>query len=112
MLKKKAIVVFVLSIVLLLALSVSAMAVDDLDSFPEAVDPQSWSVPENMTWEDWKDNPVIDWMDEELPDARVIKGVVILVDYTDLPFVMTQEVGSDPMGNPQIQVAEEDLAEW
>ena len=70
MLKKKAIVVFVLSMVLLLALSVSAMAVDDLDSFPEAVDPQSWSVPENMTWEDWKDNPVSDWMDEELPDAR------------------------------------------
>ena len=76
------------------------------------VDPVSWAVPEWMTWADWSDNPAIDWTEEDLPNATLQKGLVILVDYADRPFVMTQPVGSDPLKNPQIQVAEEDLAEW
>ena len=83
----------------------------DVRELPD-VDPVSWAVPEWMTWADWNDNPVIDWMEEDLPNATLQKGLVILVDYADRPFVMTQPVGSDPLKNPQIQVAEEDLAEW
>jgi M6 family metalloprotease-like protein len=85
----------------------------DQKDFPDEMDPQSWKVPENMTWEDdYTKNPVIDWTNMDLPNAMLIKGVVILVDYTDLPFVMTKPLGSDPLGNPQVHVAEEDLAEW
>ena len=111
--KKKAIVVFTLSIMLLLALSVSAMAADDLSTFPSAVDPQSWEVPEEMTWDAWQDIPTVDWDTLDLPDATLQKGFVVLVDFADLPFVLTQPKGSDFMGNPQTEpVKEEDLAEF
>ena len=111
--KKKAIVVFVLSMMLVLVLSVSAMAADDLSSFPSAVDPQSWEVPEEMTWDAWQDIPTVDWDTLDLPNATLQKGFVVLVDFSDLPFVLTQPKGSDFMGNPQTEpVKEEDLAEF
>lgn len=111
--KKKALVVFALSLVLLLAISVSAMAVDDLDSFPQAVDPQSWKLPDDMTWDEWQDVPTVDWSELELPDAELQKGLIILVEYADKEFISTQPKGSDPMGNPQIDPVErEDLAEF
>ena len=37
-----------------------------------------------MTWADWSDNPVMDWMEEDLPNATLQKGLVILVDYEGL----------------------------
>ncbi len=110
--KKKSLLALGLALFLVLALSVSAFAAEDLTAFPAAVDPQSWTVPDRMTWDDWKDNPVVDWDEQELPNATVQKGLVILVDYSDQPFVMTQEVGSDPLGNPQIHVDEPELATW
>ena len=65
-----------------------------------------------MTWADWNDNPVIDWTEEDLPNATLQKGLVILVDYADRPVCDDPAGCSDPLKNPQIQVAEEDLAEW
>ncbi|MBQ6948636.1 MAG: immune inhibitor A, partial [Firmicutes bacterium] len=76
------------------------------------MDPVSWQVPEWMTWADWKDNPAIDWSKEDLPDADLQKGLLMLVDYADSPFIVTKPVGSDPMGNPQIQVDTRDLASF
>ena len=111
--KKKAIIVFVLSMMLVLALSVSAMAADDLSTFPSAVDPQSWELPDGMTWDEWQDVPTVDWSELDLPEADLQKGLIILVEYADKQFISTQPKGSDPMGNPQIDpVKEEDLAEF
>lgn len=111
--KRHAFITIMLSLVLVLACSVSAVAADDLSGFPAAVDPQSWEVPENMTWDDWQNIPTVDWDSLDLPNAELQKGLLILVDYADKPFMLTQEKGSDPMGNPQIDaVAEKDLAKF
>ena len=74
--KKKALLVLGLSVFLILALALSAYAVDDLDSFPAEVDPQSWQASEDMSWDQWKDNPVIDWTTVDLPNADVKTGVL------------------------------------
>ena len=107
-LKRKSLLVFGLAVILILAMSVSAMALEDLDAFPAEVDPQSWQASEDMTWDQWKDNPVIDWTDVSLPDADVKTGVLIMVDFEDLPFIMTQPTGSDFMGNPTSEPITED----
>ena len=110
--KKKALLVLGLSVFLILALALSAYAVEDLDAFPAEVDPQSWQASEDMTWDQWKDNPVIDWTDVSLPDADVKTGVLIMVDFADLPFIMTQPTGSDFMGNPTSEpITEEEVCD-
>ena len=48
-LKRKSLLVFGLAVILILAMSVSAMALEDLDAFPAEVDPQSWQASEDMT---------------------------------------------------------------
>ena len=64
--KKKALVLIVLSIAMIFALSASAAAADDLSSFPAEVDPQSWKLYQNMTWSEWQENPIIHWEDDQL----------------------------------------------
>ena len=110
--KKKTLLILGLAVLLVLSMAAAAFAAEDLDAFPAAKDPQSWTVPENMTWDDWKDNPVVDWESLDLPNAQLQKGLIMLVDYQDSPFIMTKPVGSDPIGNPQIQVPESQLADF
>ena len=108
------------------------------DTMPAPIDPQSWKLQEDMTWDELLPNPAIDWMKELNPDGLVnpkaagnkdvIKGALVLVDFWDRPFIMSQPAGSDMLGyyllnpdgtyqseisnNPIIHVDEEELAQW
>jgi M6 family metalloprotease-like protein len=76
-----------------------------------AVDPQSWSLHRDMTWDDYKPNPVIDWANELNPASlynkfagvqdpnpnRPIEGGLLLFQYLDRKFISSKPVGSDPM---------------
>ena len=111
--KKKALLVFGLALILVLAMSVTAFAANDLKEFPDPVDPQSWEMPDDMTWDDWQDLPLIDWDEMDLPEAELQKGLIILVEYKDRGFTLSKPKGSDPMGNPLTDpVAKEDLAQF
>ncbi|MDR0795316.1 MAG: InlB B-repeat-containing protein [Tannerella sp.] len=68
-----------------------------------AVDPQSWQLQENMTWNDWKPNPVINYedrADNPIRSNRTIKGMLILVDFPDQPMISGESLNSELIGNP------------
>ena len=84
-----------------------------LTSFPEPVDSESWVLPSDMTWDDFRSVPGITWQDVDVEPERVLKGALVLADFSDQEFIVTQPVGSDVAGNPQIgDVANEDLREF
>ena len=83
-----------------------------LTSFPDPVDSQSWVLPRDMTWDDFRPIPGLDWQDADIEPERVLKGALILVDFPDQEFIVTKPVGSSS-GNPQIgDVPHEDLKEF
>jgi M6 family metalloprotease-like protein len=94
--------------------STSAFAADPgLDKMPGHVDPQSWVNPENMTWNDYKPVPGINWSTDNIQPEIGLKGALILVDFPDQDFILTKPKGSDPAGNPQINaISREDLPEF
>ncbi len=54
-------------IFLLVATSSTAYAKDSgLTSFPDPVDPESWVLPEDMTWDDYNAVPGIDWRESDI----------------------------------------------
>ncbi|ORY64322.1 M6 family metalloprotease [Pseudomassariella vexata] len=68
----------------------------------EILDPQNWVNPDNMTWEDFKAPPGTGWADPSRSGSiRDFEIALIAVDYSDTPFVVTQEPGSTIYGNPQ-----------
>ena len=87
---------------------------DGLEVLPDPIDPQSWKLQRAMGWQEWKPNPVIDWVnDTTVKPARVLKGVLVLVDFPDRKFLVTEKEGSDILGNPVIGgIAKEDLADF
>ncbi|MDY0393714.1 FixG Ig-like domain-containing protein [Virgibacillus halophilus] len=83
------------------------------DKLPAPVDPQSWVVPEDMTWNDYKQVPGIDWATADIKPKTELKGALILVDFPDRDFILSEPKGSDPAGNPQIDpIPREDLADF
>ena len=79
---------------------VTKAAIDSL-----ALDPQSWTLQEYMSWKDWKPNPVInyeDHSDNTIPPKRNIKGMIIMVDFPDQPMISGTTVGSELLGNPLV----------
>ena len=71
-----------------------------LTSFPEPVDPNSWVLPEEMTWDDYRPVPGIDWRDADIEPERVLRGALVIVDFPDREFILSQPIGSDVAGNP------------
>ena len=71
-----------------------------LTSFPEPVDPNSWVLPEVMTWDDYRPVPGIDWRDADIEPERVLRGALVIVDFPDREFILSQPIGSDVAGNP------------
>lgn len=92
---------FVLLVVFLLFLSTPAFAEKPgLTDFPEPLDPKSWELPEDMTWDDYKPVPGYDWQNTNIEPQRVIKGALIVVDFSDREFIVSGDVGSELAGNP------------
>ncbi|WHY87472.1 FixG Ig-like domain-containing protein [Neobacillus novalis] len=92
-----------LSTTILLALSsTSAFAADPgLDKMPEHVDPQSWMLSDNMTANDYRPIPGINWLTSDIKAEKPIRGALIVVDFPDQGFILSQPEGSDPAGNPR-----------
>jgi M6 family metalloprotease-like protein len=84
-----------------------------LVSFPNPVDSKSWVLPSDMTWDDYRPIPGITWQDVDIEPERVLKGALVLADFSDQEFIVTQPVGSDVAGNPQIgDIEKGDLREF
>ncbi|MBU8772695.1 M6 family metalloprotease domain-containing protein [Cytobacillus oceanisediminis] len=71
-----------------------------LEDFPDPADAQSWELPENMTWEDYRPVPGIDWRTADIEPERVLRGALVIVDFPDREFILSQPEGSEVAGNP------------
>ncbi|MFC0623714.1 M6 family metalloprotease domain-containing protein [Kribbella deserti] len=84
--------------------------------FGAAIDPQNWVNPDHMTWSDYKLPPGTNWADPgKSGSVRTFKGALVLVDYPNQPFVVTQPKGSTPFGNPSAEangIPREQVAEF
>lgn len=72
--------------------------------FGAPIDPQNWVNPDHMTWADYKKPPGTNWADPtKKGSVRTFKGALVLADYPNQPFVVTQPKGSTPFGNPSAE---------
>jgi M6 family metalloprotease-like protein len=72
--------------------------------FPGAIDPQNWVNPDHMTWDDYRKPPGTNWSDPSVKGSeRQFKGALILLDYPNQPFVVTQPQGSTVFKNPSAE---------
>ncbi|MFC7583268.1 M6 family metalloprotease domain-containing protein [Nonomuraea antimicrobica] len=70
----------------------------------QPLDPQNWENPDNMTWADYKKPPGTKWNDPSVKGSqRTFKGALVLLDYPNQPFVVTQPQGSTIYANPSAQ---------
>lgn len=96
---KKSFILFVT--LLLMTISSAAYAEKPgLEDFPEPADVQSWELPEDMTWEDYLPVPGIDWRTADIEPERVLRGALVIVDFPDREFILSQPEGSEVAGNP------------
>jgi M6 family metalloprotease-like protein len=83
---------------------------------PQALDPQNWSFQDNLTWADYKKLPGPDYSDSTIqPTVKKWKVALILVDYPDRPFTISQPAGSTIFGTPSVNahsVPREDVPEF
>jgi len=69
---------------------------------PEPIDPQLVQDQDDMTWDDYRPIPGVDWADSVAPEPG-FRIALVAVDFPDQPFVITRPRGSDPFGNPQVE---------
>jgi hypothetical protein len=68
---------------------------------PSPIDPQKYELPDTMTWDDYRKIPGTNWADPaRAGSVRNFKGALVLVDYPNQPFVVTQPANSSIYGNP------------
>ncbi|MEV0593644.1 M6 family metalloprotease domain-containing protein [Nonomuraea cavernae] len=68
------------------------------------IDPQNWENPDHMTWADYKKPPGTNWNDPAVKGStRTFKGALVLLDYPNQEFVVTQPKGSTIFGNPSAE---------
>lgn len=66
------------------------------------IDKQQWEDPAHMTWQDYKAIPHTAYADATIePSIRPFKAALVLGDFTDQPFLVTQDAHTHPFGNPQ-----------
>src|SRR3954471_23679215 len=66
------------------------------------LDPQQVQDQQNMTAEDYKPIPGVDWATNgAVPTTKKVTIALVAFDFPDQPFVITQPKKSDPFGNPQ-----------
>ncbi|QXJ24499.1 M6 family metalloprotease domain-containing protein [Actinomadura graeca] len=70
---------------------------------PRPLDPQNYELPDTMTWDDYKAVPGTTWSDPARKGSvKNFKGALVLVDYSNQPFVVTQPKNSSIFGNPTV----------
>ncbi|MEU6713901.1 peptidase M6 [Nonomuraea sp. NPDC046802] len=69
----------------------------------QPIDPQRVQDQQDMTWQDYKPIPGVNWATNgAVPTDRALRVALVAVDFPDQPFVITKPKQSDPFGNPQI----------
>ncbi len=69
---------------------------------PPPIDPQNPAWQPDMTWDEYKPVPGPDYSDPVIqPSVRKFRVALVLVDYPDQPFVISQPPFSTIFGNPQ-----------
>jgi M6 family metalloprotease-like protein len=99
---KRMIAVLVPLIIGVVLLSSWALIKGKLTELPGPIDPQIVQDQDDMTWDDYKPIPGINWADPSLKPEREFKMALVAVDFSDQPFVITQPKHSDLFGNPQV----------
>ncbi len=68
---------------------------------PRPIDLQHFEQPDTMTWDDYRRIPGTSWADPAVRGSvRTFRGALVLVDYPNQPFVVTQPANSSIYGNP------------
>jgi M6 family metalloprotease-like protein len=68
---------------------------------PKPIDPQDYELPDTMTWDDYRAIPHTSWADPTRQGSvRDFRGALVLVDFPNQPFVVTQPKNSTIYGNP------------
>jgi M6 family metalloprotease-like protein len=68
----------------------------------DVVDPQNWVNPDDMTWADFKPPPGATWNDPSQKGTdRNFNIALIVFDFEDMPFVISQSPNQTIFGNPQ-----------
>ena len=83
---------------------------------PQPIDEQNWVNPDNMTWQDYRKPPGTSWADPSVSGSvRTFRGALVLLDYPNQPFVVTQPQGSTVFANPSAEasgIPREQLAQF
>jgi M6 family metalloprotease-like protein len=68
---------------------------------PAPLDPQNWSFQDNLTWGDYKRLPGPDYSDPSIqPTVKKWKVALVMADFPDREFIVTQPAGSTIWGTP------------
>ena len=68
---------------------------------PPPLDPQNWSFQDNLTWSDYKKLPGPDYSDPSIqPTVKKWKVALVLADFPDREFIVSQPAGSTIWGTP------------
>src|SRR4051812_14570718 len=71
---------------------------------PAPLDPQNWTFQDNLTWNDYKAIPGQDYSDPGLqPSVKKWKVALVVTDFPDKPFTITQPAGSTVYGTPTLE---------
>src|SRR3954454_5291672 len=83
-------------------LALGAPAVADAGA-PAPLDPQNWTFQDNLTWSDYKPLPGPDYSDPSIqPSVKKWKVALVLTDFPDKPFYISQPAGSTIYGTPTL----------
>jgi len=64
------------------------------------IDPQNWENMDDMTWDDYVAVPGTDWANDHEGTDRQFNGAIVLLDFENQPFLVTQEEGAHAFGDP------------
>jgi M6 family metalloprotease-like protein len=107
--------VVALGVVLPLATANASPSAPDLAKLVNPIDPQNWENPDHMKWSDYVPVPETDFANPASePAKRKFKVALVLGDFTDQPFLITQPKKSHPFGNPRSvsNVPDRKVAKW
>ena len=76
---------------------------------PPPIDPQIVRDQDDMTWDDYRPIPGVNWADTARRGSkRTMRVAIVPADYPDYPFVVTLPKGSDLFGNPRVEPVSRD----